>query len=143
MADPSGIADLTTLLRFLRPELDDQPFAFCTIPRETAEDPDFRPLCSFSEAEGVSVIVTQAQAESLGRPAEPAWARITLTVHSSLQAVGFLAAVAGALAREGISVNPVSAYHHDHLFVPWDRRRQALDILLALSRSAAAENGRA
>jgi hypothetical protein len=55
--------------------------------------------------------------------------------HSSLLAVGFLAAVTAALASEGISVNPVSAFHHDHLFVPWERRRDAMRILRALSRA--------
>jgi uncharacterized protein len=26
----------------------------------------------------------------------------------------------------------VAAYHHDHLFVPWDRREQALTVLRRL-----------
>ncbi len=137
MADPaaSGETNLATLLRSMRPGLVERPFVFCTVSRETAEDLDFRPLCSFIEPEGVSVIVTQYQAVQRGWPADAIWACITLTVHSSLSAVGFLAAVAGALAREGVSVNPVSAYYHDHLFVPWEHRTRAMEILNALSRS--------
>ncbi|MGC8878761.1 MAG: ACT domain-containing protein [Anaerolineae bacterium] len=38
-----------------------------------------------------------------------------MTVHSSLSAVGSLAETTGTLARAGISVNPVTAYYHDHL----------------------------
>jgi hypothetical protein len=56
-------------------------------------------------------------------------------VRSSLAAVGFLAAVTRALAGAGISANPVSGFHHDHLFVPWDRREEALAVLEALTRA--------
>jgi hypothetical protein len=130
-----GESDLATLLRSLQPEMDDSPYVFSSISREGFTRLTFFPLCGFSESEGVTVIATQSQAKGEGWPLEPAWARITLTVHSSLQAVGFLAAIASALAREGISVNPVSAYYHDHLFVPWERRLDAMEILNGLSRA--------
>ena len=54
---------------------------------------------------------------------------ITLSVHSSLEAVGFLAAITARLANAGISVNAVSAFHHDHLFVPEHRASEALRLL--------------
>lgn len=59
---------------------------------------------------------------------------ITLTVHSSLEAVGFLAAVTGRLTEAGISVNAVSAFYHDHLFVPEHRAGEALHHLQNLSK---------
>jgi len=74
------------------------------------------------EAEGVTVV----------GPGE-GWARITLGVHSSLEAVGLTARVAAALAARGITANVVAAVHHDHVFVPWDRRDEALAALQALS----------
>jgi hypothetical protein len=43
--------------------------------------------------------------------------------------------VTRALAGAGISANPVSAFHHDHLFVPWAERLRALAVLEALSRA--------
>ena len=55
-----------------------------------------------------------------------------LEIHSSLEAVGFLAAILPPLAAAGIGVNPVSAFHHDHLFVPEQRAAEALAILEAL-----------
>ena len=61
------------------------------------------------------------------------WARITLQVHSSLTAVGLTARVADALAEAGISANMVAAIHHDHVFVPWERREESLAILHRLS----------
>jgi len=36
-----------------------------------------------------------------------------------------------------MGVNPVSAFHHDHLFVPADRAEEALLILLQLASEAA------
>ncbi|WP_367890127.1 ACT domain-containing protein [Rhodobacter calidifons] len=54
-------------------------------------------------------------------------------MQSDLAAVGLTAAFAGALGREGISCNVVAGYHHDHLFVPWDRRWDAMVALRALS----------
>jgi hypothetical protein len=134
MPSAQGLTDLTELLRTMRPELAGTPFVFCSLPAGQADGLDFRPLCVFREAEGVSVIVERDIAARRGWPAGDAWARITLRVHSSLHAVGFLAAVTGVLAREGISVNPVSACHHDHLFVPWENRERAMEILQALSR---------
>lgn len=65
------------------------------------------------------------------------FARITLTVHSALDGVGLTAAVAGALAERGIACNVVAGFHHDHLFVPWERRHEALAALADLSRDAA------
>jgi hypothetical protein len=52
-----------------------------------------------------------------------------LTVHSSLTAVWFLAAITTKLAQSGISVNAVSAYYHDHIFVPIERIQEALELL--------------
>ena len=73
-----------------------------------------------------------------GLPAEPRWARITLTVHSDLAAVGMMAAVAAELASAGIPVNPVAGWFHDHLLVPWDRREEAVRRLEQLAARASA-----
>lgn len=66
-------------------------------------------------------------------PYDSVWSLITLNVNSDLAAVGFLAAITPALAQAGISVNVVSAYYHDHLFVPEGKAKEALKILQKLS----------
>jgi hypothetical protein len=66
---------------------------------------------------------------------EGEWARISLEVHSSLNAVGLTAALSKALAEADISANIVAALRHDHLFIPWDRREEALASLKALSQA--------
>jgi hypothetical protein len=58
---------------------------------------------------------------------------ITLDVHSSLEAVGLIATVSGALAAAGISVNVFAGFYHDHLFVPASKAAQAMSVLKELS----------
>jgi hypothetical protein len=62
---------------------------------------------------------------------------ITLTIHSSLDAVGFLAAASAVLAEAGIPCNAVAAFHHDHLFVPRETGQRALDLLVAVAAAPA------
>jgi hypothetical protein len=125
----AGETNIKKLIAEMRPVLGEAPFVFCTIPPENASTLPFAPLGTFREAEGLTLIASQQQAAESNLPFSATWACITLTVHSSLTAVGFLAAVLGALAQAGVSVNPVSAYYHDHLFVPWEARQRAMDVL--------------
>ncbi len=80
-------------------------------------------------------LIREEEATTLVRvDPEGEWARITLKIHSSLSSVGLTAAVAASLAERGIPANVIAASFHDHLFVPWDRRDEALGALHALSR---------
>lgn len=63
------------------------------------------------------------------------FARITLQVHSALEGVGLTAAVSTALAEARIACNVVAGFHHDHLFVPWGRRDEALERLQRLAQT--------
>jgi uncharacterized protein len=118
--------DLKVLLATMEPELFPKPYGFVVW---TGALP-FQPFATVAEAEGVTVVALLSQLGA-GEP----WARISLTVHSDLAAVGLTAAFAGALGREGISCNVIAGVHHDHLFVPWDRREDAMAALQALSRA--------
>ena len=131
----NGETDLKTLLASMHPMLHEHPYVFCSVRQDDFDRLALEPLGTFHEPEGVTLIVTQQQASRQGLPFECTWACITLTVHSSLSAVGFLAALTARLAAAGISVNPVSAYYHDHLFVPWEDRGCALAELNALSQA--------
>ena len=125
-----GEHDLNTLLREMNPEMQDGTFVFCSVSK--AIPPGIEPLLIFHEQEGTTIVIQRSEAERLGLPYQFPSRLITLTVHSSLDAVGFLAAVAAHLAAAGISVNAVSAYHHDHLFVPEDKAAEALSLLQAM-----------
>jgi hypothetical protein len=81
----------------------------------------------------MTVILLRQDAEAAGIACGFPSRMITLNVHSALEAVGFLARITTALAAEGIGVNPVAAFYHDHLFVPEDRAEDALAILRRLA----------
>jgi hypothetical protein len=129
----TGESDLRKLFADMNPSLDELPYVFCTMTPEIVSGLPFLPLGTFQETEGVTVIATERQAKESRLPFDSLWARITLTVHSSLLAVGFLAVLLDGMAKAGISVNPVSAYYHDHLFVPWEARGKAMDVLARVS----------
>lgn len=132
-----GETTLATLLRSLKPQLHSERFVFCTLPALPDNISGAAPVSLFYEAEGVTLIVPKARAIAQGWPYTYDCRQITLTVHSSLEAIGLLAAVTTALAAEGISVNPVSAYYHDHLFVPADRAEEAMACLNKLATAPA------
>lgn len=127
--DMNGETDLKTLLATMRPVLGARPYIFTTLSQGDYDRLPFAPLGMFREVEGITVIATQEQASTCGLAFDATWACITLAVHSALTAVGFLATITARLAQAGIPVNPISAYYHDHLFVPWERREEAMRIL--------------
>ena len=136
-----GERNLDRLIGAMRPELHDGEFVFCTVSPEVYEALEVQPVGCFREEEGVTLILGRDIAERTGLAYVYASRLITLSVHSSLEAVGFLAVIAQALAAVGISVNPVSAYYHDHLFVPVGKAELALEVLNHLSIEAGQESG--
>ena len=137
----SGVTDLDELLRTMEPMLVEGRFVYACVPADNVADHLARsPIGIFHEAEGVTLILPASAAEGLS--ASPPMRMITLTVHSSLEAVGLTGAFTAALTRAGISANVVAGYHHDHIFVPERDADRALEALHALSR-AAREKGEA
>jgi uncharacterized protein len=130
----TGERDLLALLQNTKPELQDGVFVFCTVPHETESSAMLKPLLAFREWEGITLVIRREEATRLGLNYQFPCRLITLTVHSSLDAVGLLAAVTTRLAAAGISVNAVSAFYHDHLFVSEHRAEDALVLLRDMSR---------
>jgi len=128
----TGERDLDQLQRRMAPQLQPQTFVYCTFP-DFVLPGGLTPICTFREAEGLTAIVERSQAERAEVPHVFEARLITLTVYSSLEAIGFLATVTAALARAGIPCNVVAAYHHDHLFVPTVHAEGALSLLMSLS----------
>ena len=123
-----GETNLDALLRTMEPVLHPEVYVFCTMP-PGSPPLALTPVATFREAEGLTLIVSAAEATQAGLAAVYPCRWITLNVHSSLEAVGFLARITGLLAAHGISVNPVSGYYHDHLFVPAERAEEVMQLL--------------
>ncbi|MEU1482867.1 ACT domain-containing protein [Streptomyces sp. NPDC005752] len=132
----TGERDLRTLLHGMRPELKPGRYVYTTLPGDEVPS-GVTPVVTVSEQEGLTLVVPETHAVASGLEYHFVAGWITLRVHSALDAVGLTAAVALALTDAGISCNVVAGFHHDHLFVPYDRAAEAVRVLGAL----AAESG--
>ena len=128
----SGETNLDVLLKSMSAELVDGVFVFVTVPTGAVPD-GLNIRMMFQEAEGTTLILLKSDAEVAGLEYEFPSRMITLNIHSSLEAVGFMARIATALAAEGMGVNPVAGFYHDHLFVPEGREQDALQVLAAFA----------
>ena len=125
----AGETNLNVLLRTMQAELQDGEFVFCSVGEERFRTLEIEPICLFRETEGITLILPKEDAEKHALDYAYVSRMITLEVHSSLEAVGFLAAITAKLAEHGISVNAVSAYYHDHLFVASRGAERTLELL--------------
>ena len=123
-----GETNLNVLLSSMTASLVDGVYVFVTL-KDRAVPADLTPRMMFVEAEGITLIVTLEEAKAAALDYEFPCRMITLNVHSSLEAVGFIARIATELAKANMGVNPVSGFYHDHLFVPDGRQDDALGIL--------------
>ncbi|USH05589.1 ACT domain-containing protein [Grimontia kaedaensis] len=129
----AGIVELEALLSSMEPALIDGEFVFCTVSGVLSDYVELEPLATFREAEGLTLLLEKSAAESANIAFESVYRQITLTVHSSLDAVGLTAAVSTKLAEKGISANVLAAYYHDHIFVQAEKAEAALKALQEFS----------
>ncbi len=127
------IKDLKILLKSMNPAIMAGQFVFCSVSDDLIRKMKVSPLLIFREHEGITIIVEKNVADEYYLSYENVWAMITLTVHSDLNAVGFLSAITSKLAEHKISVNAVSAFYHDHIFVPSERKDECLQLLNQIS----------
>ena len=135
----AGEIDLKALMRSLDITSFDEVFVFATLKDRCLPD-GVNPQMVFQEAEGTTLILRRSEAENSGIAYDFPCRMITLNVHSALEAVGFIAAIASALAGRGISVNPVAGFYHDHLFVPDGKQEQAIAAIRSLASRYVAED---
>lgn len=130
----SGENNLIALFSSLQTILHPDIFVFITLTTSTQLPPPFLFIqMSFREIEGITIITTRESAVANGLDYTFPCRMITLNVHSSLEAIGFMAVITTKLADKNISTNPVSGFYHDHLFVPLGREEEALEALKNLS----------
>jgi uncharacterized protein len=130
--DMNGETNLGNLLKEMKPELNPGEYVYC-LANSMEQAVSLEPLLSFLEKEGVTMILPREKADSMNIPYTTICAWITLTVHSSLEAVGLTAAFSKALTEANISCNVVAAFYHDHIFVPVKDAQQAMQVLQKLT----------
>ena len=134
-----GELSLALLLAGLKATLLPGTYVWATLPTTTASlAPDLLKSAKllFAESEGLTAVISKEIATAHNVPYTYPSRQITLEIHSSLEAVGFMAAISTRLAKEGFSCNPVSAYFHDHLFVKEEEAERALELLRAMADEA-------
>lgn len=120
------------LLKTMKPVHHTGDYVFCTV-TDLSNVPIADITLFFKEEEGLTIIITQQLADKLGFEYTAVFSWITLTVHSSLEAVGLTAAFSTALSAAGISCNVIAAYYHDHIFVGKNDTEKAMGVLNTFS----------
>ena len=130
----SGETNLAILLKSMKPKMLDTEYVFTCIKGGNYGDmAELQPIAMFHEDEGMTLVLSRESAETAGIAIDAVFKCITLTVHSSLDAVGLTAAFSNKLAEHGLSANVIAAYYHDHIFVQSDKAESALAALQEFS----------
>ncbi|MBF4517917.1 ACT domain-containing protein [Flavobacterium sp. ANB] len=128
----SGEKDLQILLKSMKPEHNAGDYVFCKT--ENSEQINLNDIeMFFKEKEAITLILKKETADQLKLDYAVVMSWITLSVHSSLEAVGLTAAFSKALSENEISCNVVAAYYHDHIFVNKNDVEKAMKILNSFS----------
>jgi len=125
--------NLNDLLKNIKPALHEGDYVFCTtgdVSQVSVKDV----VMIFREEEGATLIIRKETADTLNLDYSLVTSWITLTVHSSLEAVGLTAAFSKVLTDSNISCNVVAGYYHDHIFVPKKDAGLAMQLLGTLSQ---------
>jgi len=114
------------------PHLHEGEYVFCTVKEWAAINPQ-EVVGTFREEEGWTLVMPRIVADRLQLPYAFIASWITLTIHSSLEAVGLTAAFSKALRDRQISCNVMAGYFHDHIFVPVQDAAVAIEVLQGLT----------
>lgn len=128
----SGEKNIEQLIKNMTPKLNEGEYVFCTVNNISKIETD-KIVCFFKEEEGYAIVVNKLIADSWGLSYQYIAAWITLTVHSSLEAVGLTAAFSTALANNNISCNVIAGFYHDHIFVDVKDAERAIEALQDLA----------
>lgn len=131
----AGETNLEQLLTSMSPKLSPIEYVFCCVQGDYGDYQELEPLASFAESEGLTLVVPKVHAVTHNLTYESVFSLITLTVHSSLDAVGLTAAVAQKLADHAISANVIAAFYHDHIFVQSHKAELAMTALAEFAQA--------
>jgi uncharacterized protein len=127
----SGQTDILEVLKSLQVSCDDMEYGFGLIENKEINLDD-QILGLFKEKEGLTVIAPRKYLETKEIKYDGMYAKLTIEAHTSLELVGLTAVLCKKLADNNISANVVAGYYHDHIFVQYDLRQKAIDVLSSL-----------
>ena len=131
----SGEKNLQKLIASMTPILTENEYVFGTLKAHNVENLALlNPISTFQEKEGLTVVVQKEKADEHNVIYSGVFRCITLSVHSSLDAVGLTAAVSTKLTKANISANVIAAYFHDHVFIASKDAEKALMSLNELAQ---------
>ena len=129
-----GEQDLKKLVASMSPVLMSGEYVFCTFKDAQYGDyQELEPVVTVQESEGLTLVVPKNRADDHNLSYESVFKGITLSVHSSLDAVGLTAAFSSKLGDHGISANVIAGYFHDHIFVQAELADKAIEALNELA----------
>jgi uncharacterized protein len=132
----TGETNLRNLMQNMTPILHEAEYGYGLVPTGTAIPTNLNWFALMREDTATTVVATTAELQRHNIEHIPGWARISLEIHSDLAAVGLTAAISAALTSANISANVVAGYYHDHFFVQWPRREEAVALMRSLSSTA-------
>ncbi|AXT20838.1 ACT domain-containing protein [Flavobacteriaceae bacterium AU392] len=126
--------NLKMMIKSMKPKLNRGTYIFTTL--KTIDHIDRSDIiCEFKEEEGITLIIQKEKADELNLKYEFVASWITLTVHSSLNAIGLTAEFSRELTKHQISCNVIAGYYHDHIFVNVKDKNKAIEVLENLSKN--------